>query len=311
MHISKTINVVQPIFFTVSLEANIPTLQISVPIINRYYQHPSFFIICPAKSFAYFANALSDYPNVQLVNEDDLISFASFKKLAQQIGDDLSLTPLSMERLGWYYQQALKLSFLLNLSQSNFRAVMWDADSIPLAQIKFFDDANNRSIVYGSRNEFNVPYFETIKNIFFMLPEKFYAATIQFFTCTSEERQRLIDRSQKAYPIQSTESKTIWISKLIIDSVLKTHGNFSGSFFSEQELVGLSNMLVAPTKAQIPLKHLRWGISGCLSASQMLLAKAFNFKHLTYENPSQILSKKQDWKSFVQLLISETRHFHR
>ena len=134
MHISKTINVVQPIFFTVSLEANIPTLQISVPIINRYYQNPSFFIICPAKSFAYFANALSDYPNVQLVNEEDLISFASFKKLAQQIGNDLGLTQLSLERLGWYYQQALKLGFLLNLSQSNFRAVMWDADSIPLAQ---------------------------------------------------------------------------------------------------------------------------------------------------------------------------------
>ncbi len=311
MHISKTINVVEPIFFTASLEANIPTLQISVPIINKYYQSPSFFILCPEKSIAYFASALSEYPNVQYVSEENLIGFSAFKNLAQQIEKDLGRTPSSMERLGWYYQQALKLGFLLNIEKPNFRAVMWDADSIPLTRIRFFEESTNKSIVYGSRVEFNEPYFETLRNIFSALPDRFYAATIQFFSCTNEERLALVERAQRNYPQRSDESKVTWISKLILHSVLSTHGTFSGSFFSEQEFVGLSNMLRAPLEKQIPLKHLRWGITGRLSSSQMLLAKTFRFKHLTYENPQETLTHRQDWIKFLQLLFTETRHFNR
>lgn len=311
MHILKTINSVQPLFFTASLEANIPTLQLSVPIINKYYQNPSFFIVCPKKSIAYFASALSEYPNVQYVSEDDLIGFSSFKNLAQQIEKDLGRTPSSMERLGWYYQQALKLGFLLNIEKTKFRAVMWDADSIPLARIRFFEESTNKSIVYGSRAEFNVPYFETLRNIFSALPDRFYAATIQFFSCTDKERLTLVERAQRIYPLRSDESKVTWISNLILRSVLSTHGTFSGSFFSEQEFVGLSNMLSAPCEKQIPLKHLRWGITGRLSNSQILLAKAFRFKHLTYENPKQTLAQRQDWREFLKLLITETRHFNR
>ena len=311
MSLSNPTDSTKPIFFTASLEGNIPTLQISIPIINKYYGNPDYFIVCPKQSIDHFATALAMHPNVSLVIEDDLISFAEFEELAKQIEQEIGCNSSSHERLGWYYQQALKLSFLLDYDIADQSAVMWDADSIPLAHIKFFDSASNRSIVYGSRNEFNVPYFETLKNIFSVLPHSFYAATIQFFSCTAEERATLINRLLENYPLKSNESTSVWISKLIIHSVLKTHQGFSGSFFSEQELVGLSNILNAPTEKQIPLKHLRWGISGRLSRGQMLLAKVLNFKHLTYESPEKILSRTQDWKSFVTLLIAETRQFNR
>lgn len=301
----------KPIFFTASLEGNIPTLQISIPIINKYYKSPDFFIICPQNTIPTFTAALEQFTNVQLVNEEDLISFGAFEKLAQDAGTVLTSTSVSFERLGWYYQQALKLSFLFNLQSSKLPAVMWDADSIPLTRINFFNNRTNRSIVYGSRSEFNTPYFATLRNIFPALPHRFYAATIQFFSCTAQERIVLLDRTRKNYPLASDENSATWISKLVIHSVLKTHGNFCGSYFSEQEFVNLSNMLIEPSSKQIPLKHLRWGIGGRLSKSQMLLAKLFNFGHLTYENPAQTLAKKQAWPSFIQLLITETRHFNR
>lgn len=311
MRASNTRQPVQPIFFTASLEGNIPTLQISIPIINKYYKYPDFFIVCPKHSVDRFTVALKSYPNIHLIIEDDLISFAKFKQLTAQVELEINCNPASHERLGWYYQQALKLSFLVGYLAADKPAVMWDADSIPLTHIKFFDPSGNRSIVYGSRSEFNIPYFETLKNIFSTLPEHFYAATIQFFSCTARERAKLIDRLTSNYPLKSNESKSLWVANLIIHSVLRTHGTFSGSFFSEQELVGLSNILTSPAERQIPLKHLRWGISGRLSRSQMLLAKLFRFKHLTYENPEQTLSKKQAWGPLLALLIAETRQFNR
>lgn len=301
----------KPIFFTASLEGNIPTLQISIPIINKRYGNPDFFIVCPNQSIDHFTTALKTFPNVHLTAEDSLISFTKFKDLAKEIEQEIECGPTSHERLGWYYQQALKLSFLLDDQRADQSAVMWDADSIPLSRIKFFDSTDKRSIVYGSRSEFNVPYFETLKNIFPALPQNFYAATIQFFSCTAQERVELINRLATNYPLKSNETKSVWISKLIIHSVLKTHGGFSGSFFSEQELVGLSNILNSPSDEQIPLKHLRWGISGRLSRSQLLLAKLFRFKHLTYENPNETLSQKQDWKALFTLLVAETRLFNR
>ena len=96
----------------------------------------------------------------------------------------------------------------------------------------------------------------------------------------------------------------------MIDAVLKTHGAFSGSLFSEQELVGLSNMLTHPSR-QVPLKLLRWGVEGRLSNAQLMLARVMGFVHLTYENPNALLSRSQGWKSLVQLMHKESRHFYR
>ncbi len=298
------------LFFSVTLEANIPTLKISIPLINRYYNNPKFVVICPASSLNRFINTFHTFSNVTIVSEASLISLSQFTKIATESAKRLGIADIKTDRLGWYYQQALKLSFLLSLGETDCNAVMWDADTIPLTRIRFFDAAGNYSFQYGSLSEFNQPYFDTLKNVLPGLPTRFLACTIQFFSCTRLEQEALIARLGQLHPRPVNQPWALWISEIMIDAVLKTHRAFSGSLFSEQELVGLSNMLTHPTR-QVPLKHLRWGIEGRLSNAQLLLARMMGFVHLTYENPNAILSQSQGWKSLVQLMHKELRHFYR
>ena len=298
------------LFFSVTLEANIPTLKISIPLINRYYNNPKFVIICPDSSLNRFINTFQTFSNVTIVSEASLISLSQFTKIATESAKRLSIADVKTERLGWYYQQALKLSFLLSLQGADCNAVMWDADTIPLTTIQFFEATGNYSLKYGSLSEFNQPYFDTLKNVLPRLPTRFLACTIQFFSCSKLEQDALVAHLSQLHPRPANQPWAHWISEIMIVAVLKTHGVFSGSLFSEQELVGLSNMLIHPSR-QVPLKHLRWGIEGRLSNAQLMLARMMGFVHLTYENPNAVLSQSQGWKSLVQLMHKESRHFYR
>ena len=63
-------------------------------------------------------------------------------------------------RLQWYYQQILKISFVLKfITNKNEKIIIWDADTILLKKINFFKQ--NISIKYGTINEFHKEYFLT------------------------------------------------------------------------------------------------------------------------------------------------------
>lgn len=298
------------LFFSVTLEANIPTLQLSIPLINRYYDTPEFVLICPESSVNAFIDRFQTFSNVLIVSEKSLITLQSFTSIAADTAKQLGIKDLRTDRLGWYYQQALKLSFLLSLHKTDCNAVMWDADTIPLTALQFFDKTNNYSLQYGSLSEFNQPYFDSLKNLLPCLPKNFLACTIQFFSCSTLEQEALVVHLNQLHPRPVDQPWAVWISELMIGAVLKTHRAFSGSLFSEQELVGLSNMLIRPSR-QVPLKHLRWGIEGRLSSAQLMLARLMGFAHLTYENPNTVLSQAQSWKSLIRLMHKELQHFHR
>jgi FkbM family methyltransferase len=65
-------------------------------------------------------------------------------------------------RRGWYLQQLIKLSALEKASQLD-RVVLWDADTIPLRGISFFDVNGNCRYFFGS--EYHLPYFENIDRL--------------------------------------------------------------------------------------------------------------------------------------------------
>lgn len=295
-------------FFTVSLPENIPTLIQSTIAINKFYNNPEFTIICPVSSLSEFKSQFKNQKNIKILSEVELITYDQFKEITLEIAKKVEIQDLKLDRLGWYYQQSLKLSYLFTNRAKNISFVMWDADTIPLTKINFFEKDLNHSIFYGSVVEYNEPYFETIYKIFGDLPKKFIAFTIQFFSCTQNELLSLEKRILDYLPNHNNDNLSVWISKVIITSVLNTHSSLDGSFFSEQEFVGLSNMMIK-SKKQIPLKHLRWGLNGYLSLTQLRLARLFGFKHVTYEKPSLLNGKKQRWKNFLILLYIESKRF--
>ena len=65
-------------------------------------------------------------------------------------------------RRGWYLQQLIKLEALSRASHLD-RVVIWDADTIPLKDISFFDSQGNCCYFFGS--EYHLPYFENIDRL--------------------------------------------------------------------------------------------------------------------------------------------------
>ena len=289
-------------FFTVSLPENIPTLKISIEQINSYYQSPSFTIICPDLSADLFTENLAAFNNIQILRESSILDLAHFKKLVSQYLISLNVTIEPNNLLGWYYQQALKLAFLMSQPHDRLPLVMWDADTIPVEKISFFNE--NHSILYGSALEFHRPYFQTMQQVFGKLPPRFAAFTIQFFTCTAQESVCLRERLERFLPRPATSSIADWVSQIIIQSVYNTHHTFDGSLFSEQELVGLCHLLSSGEK-QRPLVYLRWGFNGLVSSAQMRLIKRLGFKHITYENIGNLFNKKQGWLSLLIFIAKQ------
>lgn len=64
-------------------------------------------------------------------------------------------------RAGWYLQQFIKLD-IANRDQTLEHYVVWDSDTVPLREIKFFDDDK---ILYAASSEYHRPYFDTMKRI--------------------------------------------------------------------------------------------------------------------------------------------------
>jgi hypothetical protein len=292
-------------FFTVSLANNIPVLKRSIPQINRFYDDPKFSIICPNSAVELFSKELQIFPNIKIISEDTLLSFDTFAIKANAYFKAKTGKRYTGTRLGWYYQQVLKISFLIDQQAVNLPIVMWDADTIMLSEIEFFN--KNRSILYGSLLEFHRPYFQSLAPILGALPANIKAFTIQFFSCTTVEQSFLISKLNQYMPRSENTPPAQWIADIIIKTVIDTHEGFDVSLFSEQELVGLSNILCSD-QSQSSLAYLRWGFEGILSHAQVFWVTLLGFKHLTYENVDSILHQKQGW---LKLMVFTLKEFYR
>lgn len=292
-------------FFTVSLANNIPVLKRSIPQVNRFYDDPNFSIICPNSAVELFSKEFQVFPNIKIIPEDTLLSFDTFVIKANAYFKAKTGKTYTGTRLGWYYQQVLKISFLIEQPAVSLPIVMWDADTIMLSEIEFFN--KNGSVLYGSLLEFHRPYFQSLTPILGALPKRFKAFTIQFFSCTKAEQSFLINKLNQYVPRLQSTPTAHWIADIIIKTVIDTHEGFDVSLFSEQELVGLSNILCSE-QPQRSLAYLRWGFEGILSRSQIFWVTRLGFNHLTYENVDSILHQKQGW---LKLLVFTLKEFYR
>ena len=90
---------------------------------------------------------------------------------------------------------------------------------------------------------------------------------------------------------------------------------YNGSLFSEYELIGISNYMFRKSK-QKAIFTLRRDLDGRLSNSQILIARIFNVKHVTYEHTYQnlnskgMLGRKQQWLKFIKILFKEFVKFN-
>lgn len=300
--IDKRLNICQ-----VSMAGNIPTIKENSKNFKKFFKETNFFIICPSNEINEFKEKLNS-SNYNIIDENTLITFEEFKNISNNFFKSNEFYNEIQDRLKWYYQQILKISFLLNfILEKKEPILMWDADTIILKPFNFFK--KDFTIKYGTTFEFHRSYFETNKIILGKLPEYFIASTNQFIGLTPSEGKFLIKKFENLR-VKNTNLSS-WITEIIIDSISKSHKTYNGSMFSEQELIGQSNLLFSYENQKL-IHGIRSDLNGKLTSFQTLIVKILNYNYVSYEyshpNPKNkdMLLRYQTWGSFIKMIIKKT-----
>tara|TARA_B110000967_G_scaffold127270_1_gene130031 strand:- start:492 stop:1472 length:981 start_codon:yes stop_codon:yes gene_type:complete len=304
----KKINICQ-----ISLARDIPIILENYKSFKKFYTLFEITIICPKKEILEFEEKLH-FKEFNIIDEEKIISFEKFNDIFEELSNNIDYKNLFRKRLNWYYQQILKLSYVLNfIKKKKENIIIWDADTVILKKINFFK--NEYSIKYGTLFEFHKPYYVTSKSITGDYPKYFISSLIQFTSLSVSEYNFFINKILDFDIFETKEIISIQLSKIILKNIFNIHKTYNGSLFSEYELIGISNYVFRKTK-QKALFTLRRDLDGKLSNSQAFIAKFFNVKHVTYEhtysnkNSQGMLGRKQRWIQFLKILFKEFVKFN-
>lgn len=295
----------------VSLKENIPIIIENYLRFKSFYKDLNIFIICPKREVSSFRKKLR-FNEFIIVSEEQIISSYRFKKIFFKLSKKYQFKNLFKERLSWYYQQILKLSFIFYFSKKfKKKIILWDADTIITKKIKFFD--GDFSVKFGTFVEFHKSYFEINKELLKKIPKYFISSVIQFGTLTVNECEILTSKlNLKSKKINIIANN---LSILILKKIFLINANYNGSLFSEYELIGNSNNLIKPGK-QVMIVNIRKGLKGTFSQKQIRLLNLLNFTNVTYEhtynnsNSKGMLKRKLGWIDFTIIVFKTKIKFY-
>ena len=286
-------------FFSVTTKKNLPALIKSVNLNLNFYDIDQYVIICPAEDVSVFKDEIKN-EKVKVVDENEIISIEEFKKVSSHVAFALKKEEINVKRVAWYYQQVLKLAHSLSTSGS---VVMWDADTVPMKKINFFRN-DEASFKFGADNEYHEQYFSTLDLISdYDRPE--FAYTIQFYSHTENERQRILKIIDNFIPDCSTFKFPEKISTLVLTSIYLQDIEFKkefSSYFSEQEFIGCFKN---DDKTQHRIKHFRPARFWNDSSFNTTLLNIFGYSYFTIEVNATFKNNIMQSLCFYGYLISD------
>ncbi len=296
----------------VSLARDISIVKENYFNFKKLYKNLKFYIICQNKDFSLFTSTF-DFENCKIVNEDEILSLKDFRNIFINLSKNLTYKEEFEQRLTWYYQQVLKLSFAIDfIYKSKEKIVIWDADTIILKKINFFN--GNVSNNFGTVFEFHKPYYLTTKRIFGILPLVFISSLTQFISISLEDNYTL-NKRLNSFIKKNSLNTSEWISNIVLKSIFDEHKIYNGSMFSEYELIGLSKILQNRSK-QKAIFTLRSGLNGRLTNLQKKICTLINTYHVTYEHSHPViaskgmLDRKQTYNRFFKIIIKDLVKFY-
>lgn len=118
----------------------------------------SIYILTAERNIPKLRTLLRDYDECIIIDEDKLINGLSFESIRTLLH---RYSPQNVNLTGWYFQQFLKYGFAFSDYCSDYY-LTWDADTLPLAPIVFFEKDH---ILFNPKHEYNPNYFKTIEKI--------------------------------------------------------------------------------------------------------------------------------------------------
>ena len=94
------------------------------------------YILTSKKNFVRIKRKIPVYVPCTLIDENELLPGLTFSTVADIL---MKYCPNKRLNVGWYFQQFLKLGFARSKYCKDYY-LSWDADTLPLAPITFFED---------------------------------------------------------------------------------------------------------------------------------------------------------------------------
>lgn len=182
------------------------------------------FIITNGRLSRFLPSIIKNDPFFIVLDEDRLLNGLSFQKI------HLIIKSQGREHTntGWFFQQFLKMGFALSDYCKNDFYLSWDADTIPLQPISFFDE--DEKPYFTMKTEYHRPYFIAIKRLLGIdkINDGSYIAEHMMFN--KRIMCELLDKIQ-----ESSVDGVIWYEKILNSIVSEFESTDS---FSEFETYG-------------------------------------------------------------------------
>jgi hypothetical protein len=155
--------------FSVCAGRDIDVWSVASKYIRRYIDAENYVVIVPDREVEQFR--LRTESSFQVLPES-----ACFGRYEQQIRQMMAAG--ASERLGWYLQQLIKISYLETAGDDEV-FLIWDADTVPLKPLNFVND--DGALRYYQGDEFHRPYFASISKLLGMEKKVNYSFIAQCF----------------------------------------------------------------------------------------------------------------------------------
>lgn len=140
---------------TVCRARDLPILEMAAQALPRLIPFRDLRVVVPDADYRQIQRALGG--GAQVISERSFVPRMSIDELRGFTG------PGFPKMAGWYYQQFIKLQFAF-LEQENDHYLIWDADTVPLRPMRFFDEQGRMLLTRAE--ESHQPYFETYRRLF-------------------------------------------------------------------------------------------------------------------------------------------------
>jgi hypothetical protein len=190
----------QPLQIVTTCRAyDLPVFEIAADKIEAHLPCGQLYVIAPAPDCPQMRRKLGK--RAEIIPEDEFLP-------GMNIGQVRQITRFGFPKnAGWYFQQFLKLQFAFLKPEDDFYLI-WDADTIPLRPMRFFDGAGRMLLTKAT--EHHLPYFETYRRILGEEPNREFSFISQHMLV-----QKSIAREMLAKIEQLATGKESWAWRIV------------------------------------------------------------------------------------------------
>lgn len=168
----------------------------------RQFIHAQKIYIIASQKVIYILNTWYKLKDVIFINEDNLIKDLTYQNIDKKIKEIFNAHYSG----GWYFQQFIKMGFAISTYAKEYYLI-WDADTIPLREISFFEDEN---ILFNPKKEYHQQYFRTIQNLLGLEKKVTYSFISEHLMIKTSIMRNLIDDINN-----SCTQGEIWYNKIL------------------------------------------------------------------------------------------------